>query len=207
MLSSPDPALWFRLSNRLNDPYDLRPVGSHLDAFGSIGVFCMSESATSAPMWAHYGSNGEGVVLEFSTSSNFFETYPALKVRYRARRPSVRDAVKALVTKNREWKYEREWRCFVDLPATRAHANRLLMSHQAISVPLDPAAITAIIHGPDSKVDATKFLQRSDAGHIREFVCRLDSWKYGLSIRGLDNIDHIFEQSEAAIWGARQRRR
>jgi len=206
MLSSPAPELWFRLPNRLNDLYDLKPVGSYMDAFGAIGVFCMSESATSAPMWAHYASNGEGIVLEFSVGADFFQMYSLAKVNYGSRRATVKSPAKALTTKNREWKYEKEWRCFVALPSTKEGPTRFLAREQAISVPLDLKAVTAIIHGPDGRVDTRKFLERADAEHIQELVCRVNAWKYGFGIREIGDLDYMFEQRDAELWGRRHRK-
>jgi hypothetical protein len=203
MLASPAPELWFRLQNRLNDPYDMKPIGSHMDVFGAIGVFCMSESPTSAPMWAHYASNGEGIALEFSINSDFFQTYPLAKVNYSSRRPTVKNPGKALTTKSREWKYEKEWRCFVAPPASKEGPTQLLIHEQAISVPLDLKSVTAIIHGPDCQVVTSKFFERSDAKHIQEFVCRTNAWKYGFGLRKLDDLDYMFEQSDAVQWGRR----
>lgn len=206
MLSSPVPELWFRLPNRLNDPYDLNPVGSYADAFGAIGVFCMSESATSAPMWAHYASNGEGIVLEFSVNTDFFRTYSLAKVSYSNRRPTVKSPRKALVTKNREWAYEKEWRCFVTPPSTKAGLTRFLIREQAISVPLDLKSVTAVIHGHDCRVDTGKFLERTDARHIQEMVCRTNAWKYGFGLYAMGDLDHMFKQRDAMIWGRRYRK-
>ncbi|CAJ0695139.1 hypothetical protein LMG19089_01460 [Ralstonia edaphis] len=206
MLSCEVPELWFRLPNKLNDPYDLTPIGSYADEFGGIGVFCMSESATSAPMWAHYASEGKGIVLEFSVSSDFLQTYTPVQVRYGRQRPTVKNPIKALTQKNREWKYEREWRCFVTPPSTMQGANRFLAHEQAISVPLDLKSVTAIIHGHDSQVDTNQFLGRRDAVHIQEFVCRINAWKYGFSIREMADIGHLFEQRDAMLWGRRHRK-
>lgn len=206
MLSSPVPELWFRLPNQLNDPYDLTPIGSCADAFGGIGVFCMSESATSAPMWAHYASKGEGLVLEFSVSADFFRTYSLTKVRYSGRRPTVKNPIKALTVKNHEWKYEKEWRCFVTPPSQQEGKTRFLIHEGAISVPLDLKSVTAIIHGYDSRVDTSKFLERTDATHIQEFVCRINAWKYGFGVREIGDLDYMFEQRDAALWGRRHRK-
>ena len=206
MLASSAPELWFRLPNQLNDPYDLTPVGSCADEFGGIGVFCMSECATSAPMWAHYASSGEGIVLEFSAGADFFRTYPLAKVKYSSRRPTVKSPRKALTTKNHEWKYEREWRCFVVPPSAKDGPTRFLMREQAIGVPLDLKSVTAIIHGHDSRVHTSKFLEQAGAAHIQEFVCRTNAWKYGFGIREIGDLDYMFEQRDAALWGRRHRK-
>lgn len=155
-----EPSLWFSLSNKLNDVFDLRPVGSFVDEFGQIAVFCLSETPLSRPMWAHYGSMGQGVVLEFDLNSDFFAQYPPSKVLYRSKRPTVSDP-KAIIIKSSEWAYEREWRCFTPL----AKELRFLESHQVVSVPFPFAALTSVIYGHDSRVNAQDFLARSEASH------------------------------------------
>jgi hypothetical protein len=207
LFSSPNPTIWFRLPNRLNDIYDIRPVGSHLDGFGTIASFCLSETPDSAPMWAHYGSNGQGIVLEFSLSSEFFEVSPPIKVRYGNRRPTVKDTRAALVTKNVEWAYEREWRCFMSLPKSSKDKNQFLSSEQAVSVPFPFDALSAVIHGHDSRVSAEEFLARPEASHVRQLVCRTKAWSYGLNICPIGDLTHILEGRAAVLWGRQQRRK
>ncbi len=206
LFSSNNPAIWFRLSNRLNDIYDLRPIGSYADEFGALATFCLSESPSSAPMWAHYGSGGEGVILEFSLQSEFFAKIPPIKVRYRTKRPTVKNAREALITKNVEWAYEREWRSFVSLPQTHSHNHQFLPSEQAVSIPFPFEALTAVIHGYDSRVSTGKFLGMPEASHIEERVCRARAWDYGLNICTLDDMNHLLENRDAAVWGRKQKR-
>lgn len=207
LFSSEDPTIWFRLPNRLDDIYDLRPCGSYADEFGGIGTFCLSETKDSAPMWAHYGSSGEGVVLEFSLQSKFFAANPPVKIRYQTKRPSIRSVREGLATKSAEWAYEREWRCFMTLPRSRTHEHKFLPSEQAISVPFPFEALTAIIHGYESCVAVGDFLARGDAVHVTQLVCRTNAWKYGFEVCAFDDLSHIFEHQEAARWGRSQRRR
>lgn len=207
LFSSDQPAIWFRLSNRLNDVYDLRPIGSYMDEFASIATFCLSETPYSSPMWAHYGSNGEGVVLEFSLQSVFFAENQPVKVRYSSKRPIVKNTLKALTTKNAEWSYEREWRCLKNLPSTRSGGDIFLPADQAVSVPFPFEALTAIIHGHDSRVSAEKFLAMPEAKHVVQLVCRTKAWDYGFNVCALEDLSHIFENRDAALWGQRQRRK
>lgn len=196
------PQLWFRLRNRLNDPFDLCPAGSHADMFGTIGVFCLSSTYTSAPMWAHYADCGKGVVLEFQTSDVFFKQYPAIKVRYSNTRPAVRNVHKALTTKNKEWTYEQEWRCFSLLPPwNKARGTHFLAAQQAIAVPFPTSALTSIIHGYDSRVNTSRFLARADCTHVLERVCRQDPYKFAMNLRSLDSTQHLSEYCDAAQWG------
>jgi hypothetical protein len=111
-----NPEVRFTLGNRLNDPFDLAPVGSYADHYGAIGVFCLSSTPTSMPMWAHYGDLGRGVVLEFRTDASFFDEYAPAQVKYKKKRPTVQNPIDALRVKSSEWAYEQEWRCFAELP-------------------------------------------------------------------------------------------
>lgn len=202
------PSIWFRLSNELNDVFDMRPAGAHpTDGFGTIPVLCLCESPTSAPMWAHYGNKGEGVVLEFDTKSDFFKKYKPYRVRYRVKRPTVKDSRATALVKNKEWAYEREWRCFTELPSCLFGEEHFLASHQAVSVPFPFDALTAVIHGHDgtTAMEASKFLENPLASHVKHLVCRVSPWKFDFNLRTLDDNSHIHENREAAMWGRRQR--
>ena len=205
LFSSQNPAIWFRLPNRLNDVYDIQPIGSFLDGFSSVASFCLSETPHSAPMWAHYASNGQGIVLEFSLASKFFYENPPVRVRYRKERPTIKDAYGALTIKNVEWAYEREWRCLTTLPQSYACEHRFLPSEQTITVPFPFEALTAVIHGYDSQVSAEEFLKRPEADHVKQLVCRTKAWDYGFNVCTVEDITHIVESREAFLWGRRQR--
>lgn len=89
-----------------------------------IGILCLSESATNLLMWAHYADAHRGFVLEFDSTSAFFDqrltpraVYRYIrKVEYQDERPSttLRDTEFNLNTlylrKGRDWSYEAEWR-------------------------------------------------------------------------------------------------
>jgi hypothetical protein len=157
-------------------------------------------------MWAHYGSNGQGVVLEFSLASDFFYKNPPKKIQYRNKRPTVKSVHAALTTKNAEWSYEREWRCLMTLPRSSNDEHKFIELEGAVSVTFPFAALTAIIHGYDSRVSAEEFCARSEASHVEQLVCRTKAWGYGFNIRPIDDINQILEGREAALWGRRQRK-
>lgn len=204
LFSSPNPEIWFRLANQLNDVYDLAPVGSYLDTFGAIGSFCLSETAISAPMWSHYGSNGQGVVLEFLLASEFFCANPPQKVRYCRRRPTVKNVRAALTTKSADWAYEKEWRCFISPNVTHEDQPRFLLAEQALAVPFPFAALRSVIHGYDSRVSDENFLSRPEASHVKQMVCRKDAWNYGFNICAMDDMKHIYAHRDSILWGRRQ---
>ena len=87
-----------------------------------IGVFSMTETISSGPMWVHYGHNFEGFGLEFDLNSDFFHsstsgTFLPKSVLYENRvidgLGSMRDQ-DILMTKNVDWSYEKEWRMLRD---------------------------------------------------------------------------------------------
>lgn len=165
-----NPSIWFRLSNKLNDVFDMHPSGSHpMDGLGAIPVLCLCETATSVPMWAHYGKEGQGVVLEFNTGTEFFKRYEPHQVRYRTKRPTIKDPRAAALVKSKEWAYEREWRCFTTLPRHDSGED-FLLSQQAVSTPFPFEALSAVIHGHDGRtaMEAAKFLESPLASSLSD---------------------------------------
>lgn len=83
--------------------------------FGELGwgVCCFSEDPINELMWSHYAKSHSGVCLEFD-----FSHTPSLRdklwpVRYASAMPvldSFDELPDALLTKNVQWSYEREWR-------------------------------------------------------------------------------------------------
>lgn len=199
-----NPEVRFTLSNKLNDPFDLAPVGSYTDHYGMIGVFCLSSTPVSMPMWAHYGEAGKGVVLEFRTDAPFFKEHFPAQVRYRNSRPTVKDPIEALRVKSEEWAYEQEWRCFITLPKNPHFFNQ---AEQAVCQLFPTDALTAIIYGHDSAVskEGSDFLSRVGVVGIQELICRVDPWKFKLNLRPPGCIEHLFEHREAIDWGRQNR--
>lgn len=92
-----------------------------------VGILCLTEFPTSLLMWAHYANSHEGFVLEFDTSSSFFDQRRSpkdefrhlRKVLYSDVRPSIvlmdMDDFSPFLTKGIEWSYEAEWRMMLAL--------------------------------------------------------------------------------------------
>jgi hypothetical protein len=87
-----------------------------------MGVFCMTEKKDNILMWSHYAKWHTGFCLEFETDDLFFsQVHP---VEYTSTLPcvnlpdawdtSVGSHTEGLLTKAKEWEYEREWR-IIDL--------------------------------------------------------------------------------------------
>ena len=141
-------------------------------------------------MWGHYGAKGEGVVLEFDSNSEFFKRYEPYKVRYRAKRPTVKNLRDDSLVKNKEWAYEREWRCFAELPRHLSAEEQFLASQQAVAVPFPFDALSAIIHGHDGRavMEAVKFLENPLVSHVQHLVCQIDPRKFVFNLRSLEDI-------------------
>ena len=208
LFDSEYPSIRFSLPHTFNDPYDVNPSGSSSShGLDAIGVLCLCETPISIPMWGHYGYgkvdnevfkkssivHGGGVVLEFSTNSEFFKKYNLIKVKYTANRPTIKCSPrKQLAVKSKEWAYEREWRCFADLWDELHVAKNGRIDF--ISIPFPFEALTKVIHGFDSRVSVFKFLKRPESRHIQEQVCRLDSRSYRINIVDLDNFSHLLSK-------------
>lgn len=89
------------------------------------GIFCLTESNTSLPMWAHYATNANGFVIEFTGLEELFNSETTgvldllLPVKYK---PTIEGATfepssyKSVFTeKNIDWQYEKEWRVVTNL--------------------------------------------------------------------------------------------
>jgi hypothetical protein len=104
-------------------------------------VVCLSERVESAPMWAHYGDQHQGVALEFDSrvlEDDWRDL--ARRVSYATKPPvcvcndeAIRHIIarstpvfpsdvglKLCLTKAKEWEYEREWRFATVCQAPRA---------------------------------------------------------------------------------------
>jgi hypothetical protein len=97
---------------------------------GELKLLCFSEMHDNILMWAHYGDNHTGVVLEFSCIEKFDSAWGAAKpVIYRENMPVLADEdnlvrllsgegniskpalfEEAVFVKAIDWQYEREWR-------------------------------------------------------------------------------------------------
>ena len=126
----------------------------------SLGILCLSSTATNLLMWGHYTSSYAGFVVEFDATHDFFSCPPdahasagtLTKVNYLDNRPTILldkvtdDCVAQLLfSKAKNWKYEQEWR----LVRRLASANSVLpgkpLDIHLFEIP--PTAITAVVVG------------------------------------------------------------
>lgn len=87
-----------------------------------FGILCLCRNGESAAMWAHYGANGAGYLLEYDDCHDFFSGYNSdgagtkITVEYRLERTPVDLGIVDLPlaaffgTKSKEWEYENEVR-------------------------------------------------------------------------------------------------
>jgi hypothetical protein len=83
----------------------------------SVGILCLSRARDSLPMWAHYGDQYTGAVVEFDSTHEAFAGY--FDVEYRSTRPRWHlrryttgepIALAELCVKSCHWEYEKEVR-------------------------------------------------------------------------------------------------
>lgn len=97
-----------------------------------LGIFSISKRNNSVLMWSHYGKNHNGFVVGFDSDHSFFgkhDSHPYLdvlrEVIYSKNRIEVdvvnsnnrngEDTNNILFTKNKEWRYEKEFRLIREL--------------------------------------------------------------------------------------------
>lgn len=183
--------LKFSLPKDFNDPYELFLTVDHKSDPGALAAYqevigtlpqlpttCFSCSPAITPMWAHYGQNISGFVVEFN-EEHLKEYRPDAQFGDLTYRDSANDGLTdilyrahhikkprytyllergvfltAYFTKSTAWSYERERRMIVDEKAVRNASGLLLLD-----VPIK--CVTAIIAGA-----------RTD----KELVTKLKAW-------------------------------
>lgn len=165
-----------------------------------IGIFSMSEVWDNLQMWAHYGGEHKGFVLEFDSSHQFFNTREKLigfdrprRVQYRSQRPNIQfDAMTEtdiFLVKSLDWIDEQEWRYLKFLE------NRdKIIPNSGMPIHLfrfSIQCITGIIIGCRSSddlqteiMDLRKHLP--DFAHIVILRAFLDEKEYKLRLKNLD---------------------
>jgi DUF2971 family protein len=165
-----------------------------------IGVFCLSEIPDDILMWSHYGDQHKGFCVEYTrTNRNIlgklfvdafikhkypnqgFETYEPRthRVIYSDLYPDINftqifengEALDKLVlTKSKQWSYEREWRIVVHTYADRA-----------ITIDAEIASIIFGLKMPKKHQDEIKNILRQNSS-VRYFQTVKDSRNFSLKI-------------------------
>jgi len=111
-------------------------------------VYCLSVLPGSTLMWSHYSANHRGICLEFDKNNTLIEK--ARPVRYKDSYPewtpqgAMDDLLALVLTKSKDWCYEREFRIMGSLQGGPAKLDGNF-------VPLPDGALTAIILGCESQ--------------------------------------------------------
>ncbi len=119
-----------------------------------FGLICFSEDWKEPLMWAHYANNGTGLclVLDVINSDNLRKvTYSNQRasVEEKFRFPTVRNGLSQFhdfcSQKASGWRYEREWRLFVDLKRASAKSTKNGMNFLDFGSALE---LVGVINGP-----------------------------------------------------------
>ncbi|WP_168197108.1 DUF2971 domain-containing protein [Agromyces laixinhei] len=220
-LSQNGATLKFSLPNEFNDPFELFLTVDHnfppdtlafyeevIGAMGMMPTTCFSRHPDVVPMWAHYGQNGEGFVIEIDEASLRAElgdscviddvTYrdsPAddlagslARAQYRQKfrdiyflRNSVYHA--AYFTKASCWSYEKERRLVLNNATDLVHVDGASL----LSIPRH--CVTAVILG--SNIDA------DTQSKLRSYAADIGCEVYESKI-GRNNITPFFLASDGS---------
>ena len=148
-----------------------------------IGILCLSESAESLLMWAHYADSHRGFVIEFDELSPFFdrrvnpddELRHLRKVSYSPKRPSLTLAdvedFAPFMTKGTDWKYEAEWRMIVPLDTASTVIGEEPHAVHLFEFPAQ--AITSVVLGSRMAAQKKEEVRRilSDSPHFSHVRC------------------------------------
>lgn len=183
-----------------------RLIGQHKDQSGSFslrnnaiaqftldsefGILCLTEEPTNLLMWAHYGDQHRGIVLQFDADHPYFSSEKIFsgKVGYTNRRPihsytSIKEP-NVFFTKSAEWSYENEWR-FI----RRLNDADLVLDIESDLIhlfSLPPEVITGIVIGvgvsASQRLEIIELCQKPPLEHLTIFQTRLCDVNYELEI-------------------------
>ena len=158
----------------------------------NIGILALADSPENMLLWAHYGKEHRGAVLELDTSSLFSENSDPTalqiltQVIYGDRRIDyIAENIPLWMTlafKSAAWAYEREWRLFKSLSALRHKAGEVYVAD------LPTSAIKRVIFGaravgPDEEAAINLIRHSADHRHIEINKAMFSSGLVGLDFR------------------------
>ena len=92
------------------------------------GILCLSGVCDDILMWSHYADSHRGFVIEYERSKRNYLGKSAIPVLYTDELPSLspidvlerkkESQEKLWLYKSTHWKYEKEWRCYIDFGGT-----------------------------------------------------------------------------------------
>lgn len=196
--------------SQLNDPFELlanclsdkelrkafRETKHALDT--DKGIICFSERWSNPVMWSHYGDKHRGICLGFEVGSKLL-----MKVNYQRRRlpytkndfapgnHSNKSAMhQCLITKFSHWRYEREWRLFLQLDHTTKDSCDNYFKEFEKNMRL-----TQIIVGSESEVTRSDVESSMATGkHAKQDV---EHFKSRAAFRSFE----IVRNRDSALWG------
>jgi len=168
------------------------------DISQKIAILSLSETRDNLLMWGHYTNNHTGIVIGFDTDnfiSNPLVDLPK-KVNYKDEKVNIhlthienislnknirKDTNLAILTKSTHWKYEKEWRCLIDLKSINS------LSEIKGLVTINPKAIKEIILGVNVDVKLQNLVLNLKKNHpeyknINIYKASMNLTKYLLDI-------------------------
>lgn len=163
-----------------------------------FGILCLTEVPDSLVMWAHYGQNHSGFVLQFDESHEFFsptlhegQSLGLTQVEYSSVRPvlsySTINSPLVYYRKSPEWQYEREWRIIKPLGAAKKVLPHSTYPRHLFALP--PSAIRGVIVGlavvHTARMELFELLAQPHLKHITVYQTALSRDHYVLEVHPL----------------------
>ncbi|GGO65938.1 hypothetical protein GCM10010910_24250 [Microbacterium nanhaiense] len=190
-LSHDGATIKFSLPREFNDPFELFLTVDHNSSSATLAFYeevmgeildmpttCFSSNPDVVPMWAHYGQNGQGFVIEVDEDILHAELRNDGVIQDVTYRDTIRDEISgslaraqyrqkprdiyflrnsvysaAYFTKATCWSYEKERRLVLN------DATRLLQKGGASILPISRQCVTAVILGPNVDADTESKLR------------------------------------------------
>jgi Protein of unknown function (DUF2971) len=166
--------------DQTNDPFELwcvsqssRSVREALRAYKKemnekFGLICFSEDWVNPLLWSHYADKHRGICLGFEVDKRILHKITYVKERSPLRLPLTKETADELLwTKYWDWKYEGEWRIWLQLDEREDDHYFYHFDSQ-----LDMMQLTEVIVGPlcattESEVKAVLHSDGDDVGIIK----------------------------------------
>jgi hypothetical protein len=159
-----------------------------------FGILCLSETADSLLMWAHYAGNHRGFVVQFDETHPFFassefddHSLGLTMVEYSPERPvvsySTLNSPHLYYRKSPEWSYEREWRLIKPLLSSSKVIPREEFPLHLYEVPHEAVKGVILGHAMPHETRVKLFeVLASNLAHATVFQTALSKDVYALEI-------------------------
>jgi hypothetical protein len=130
-------------------------------------IFCLTPHANSLLMWSHYAEKHKGLCLEFDATQEklwrarrviYSDTFPKVNADMLRNPTALLEAI--VLTKSREWEYEKEYRL---LGRDGGIDPNFSLATDDDFMPLPKDAITAVIAGSRANLEAIREIVQSCA--------------------------------------------